>query len=301
MSAVLEADSASEEEVNVRELARLKALRDMFGERFARTFHSPVLFMQNQVLESPVSIRFYKKDFEYLSKQLYLEYQFRSWNGFNADILARFNEITLRKLEAIRTLMTNTVNRLQKLLDQNGYKLDGSLFPTNLRIDQLPIIAAQARQYFEILTMLDRVYMLSGTCNLFGVIDSQQRAEAEFICKKSVRAFRSIMQQEVVKVYREADRLMKEQQNAGLVDKTMVDLVQQQAESIKTFDAASDEEGHTENGMRLGGADASQLIDDSAATSTAAAAATTSPKKRLARKVEPAEAAPAESVDAPAS
>jgi hypothetical protein len=266
------------------EIERLKSLRDVFGDRFAKTFHSPVVFIPNQVLESPVSQRFYKKDFEYLSKQLYLEYQYRSWKGFNGDILERFSEVTLKKMEAIRTLMTNTINRLQKLLDQNGYKVDGSLFPATLRIAQLPIIAAQARQYFEILTMLDRVFLLSGTCNLYGVIDSKQRAEAEMVCKRAVRAFRSIMQFEVVKVYREGDRLVKEQHAAGHADPKMVELVAQQGESIKAFDTVSDEESHTENGMNLGGADAGQVIDDAAAVSTAAAAT----KKRTPRKSEPA-------------
>jgi hypothetical protein len=293
------AEATTIQENAQREAARLKALNNIFGDRFVKSFASPVLFMENQELKSPVSIRFFKKDFEYLSKQLYLEYQYRSWKGFNQDILARYTELTTKKLEAIKTLMGNTVNRLQKLLDQQGYKLDGSLWPTSLKLPQMPVIAAHARSYFDVLCMLDRVYLLAGTANLFGVIDSAQRAEAEFICKKAVRAFRSVLQSEVVRLYREADRLLQEQNSAGHADPQMVALVQQQGQEIKDFAAAADEEAHTDNGMDLGGQDAAQMIEEAAAASPAAAAAGGA-KRRTSRKTADADGAGAPAAAAPA-
>jgi hypothetical protein len=259
---------------------RQRFLTEIFGERFVATFNSPVLFLDAQELKSPVAIRFFKKDFSYLSKQLYLEYQYRSWKGFNVELLDRYSELVTKKLENINVLMTNTVNRLQKLMETQGHKLAGSLWPTCVQHD-VPIIAGQARAYYEVLRSLEQVYLLAGTANLFGVIDSAQRAQAEFTCKKAVRAFRSVLQTEVIKLYREADRLVNEQKSAGHVDKRMVELVEQQGQDIKTFDAASDEESHTDSGMDLGSADAGQLIDDAAAASTAAAGAA---KRRTTKK-----------------
>lgn len=270
-----------------RQARRHKALEQIFGGKFIHTFASPYLLLEDHVIESPVAVRFYKKDFAYLSKQLYLEYQYRSWKGFNADLLARYAEITSTKLVNINTLMTNTVNRLKKLMDTQGHKEDLTLWPAVHKCD-VPIIAAHARSYIDMLKMLDRVYALAGTANLLGVIDSTQRAEAEYICKKAVRAFRSILQTEVVKLYREAERIIREQHSTGHVDQAMASLVQQQGEDIKDFDKSSAEDEAGDNAMDLKGADASQIIDDSAAASTAAAAAAGKKRPRAPAKTDAA-------------
>jgi hypothetical protein len=282
---------------------RHKALEVIFGGRFVQTFPSPYMVMDDHVLRSPVAIRFYKKDFAYLSRQLYLEYAYRSWKGFNADLLQRYADVTSAKLGAIRVLMNNTVNRLTKLLEQQGHKADLTLWPAEHRCD-VPIIAGQARQYIDMLSMLDGVYTLAGTANLLGVIDSTQRNEAEFICKKSVRAFRSILQTEVVKLYREAVRLQNEQQSAGQLDQKLTEIVAQQGQDIQAFHASSQEEENADESMRLGSADPGQLIDDAAASSSAAAAAAGG-RKRPSKPKEPTvggeSQAPASSpVEAPA-
>ncbi len=272
------APQASTQDESKRLARRHKALERIFGAKFVKTFASPYMVIEDHVILSPVAVRFYKKDFEYLSKQLYLEYQYRSWKGFNAELLKRYAEITSTKLANIKVLMTNTINRLRKLLDQQGYKEDLTLWPAAFK-DDVPIIAAHARSYIDMLKMLDDVNTLAGTANLMGVIDSTQRAEAEYICKKAVRAFRSILQTEVAKLYREAERIIREQHSSGQVDQAMADTVAQQGKDIAAFDKSTEEEEHGDLGMDLKGADPSQVIDDAAATSTAAAAAAAGRKR----------------------
>lgn len=250
--------------------ARQQALADIFGPKFVATFQSPVAYLDGVTLASPVSIRFFKKDFAYLSKQLYLEYQYRGWKGFSPDVLAKYQEITTRKLAAIKIHMNNTINRLSKLVEQNGVSLNTSIFP-NAQTMTVPIIAAHARSYLDVLMDLDKVYLLAGTANLFGVIDSSQRAEAEFLCKKTVRAFRSVLQTEVIKLYREADRLIREQQGKGIVNAEMKAVVDEQGQAIADFESSSGQEDRHEVGMDLGGADPGQIIDSAAANSTALA------------------------------
>jgi len=281
-----------------RQARRLKALERIFGAKFVKTFASPFMVIDDHVIYSPVAIRFYKKDFEYLSKQLYLEYQYRSWKGFNADLLARYADITSTKLANIKILMTNTVNRLRKLLDQQGYKEDLTLWPAPFK-DDVPIIAAHARSYIDMLKLLDEVNALAGTANLMGVIDSTQRAEAEYICKKAVRAFRSILQTEVTKLYREAERIIREQHSAGQVDQAMSEMVTQQGKDIAEFDKATQEEEHGDSSMDLKGADPNKLIDEAAAASTAATAA--AGRKRTARAKPDADAGSAAGAPAPAA
>jgi len=275
-----------------------KALESIFGNKFVHTFASPYLVLEDQSIVCPVAVRFFKKDFPYLSKQLYLEYQYRSWRGFNAELLQRYADVTSTKLANIKILMTNNINRLRKLLESQGHKAELSLWPSVHKCD-VPIIATLARTYMEVLAMLDQVYTLAGTANLMGVIDSAQRAEVEFVSKKAVRAFRSILQTEVVKLYREAQRLMREQQSAGIVDQSMSAIVAQQGQDIAAFDKSSKEDENTDEGMRLNGVDAGQLIDDAAAASTAAVAATGGTRKRTSKKAENGEAPAAAPAPAP--
>lgn len=263
---------STQDDASKRLARRHKALEAIFGGKFLHTFLSPYMVIEDHVIECPVGIRFYKKDFNYLSKQLYLEYQYRSWRGFNPELLDKYATIITTKLAAIDTLMQNNINRLQKLLDQQGHKADLTLWPLVHKTD-VPIIASQARAYIGVLQKMDRLYTLSGTANLLGVIDSAQRADVEFTGKKAVRAFRSILQTEVTRLYREAERIMKEQHQAGRVDVAMAAVVQEQGKDIAEFDKSSQQEQDEDSTMDLGGADPSQVIADASAASAAAAAA----------------------------
>jgi hypothetical protein len=247
---------------------RQGALVQVFGNDYAHNLQTPVVFLDEETLESPPSIRFYKKDFAYLSKQLYLEYQYRSWISFNQDVLARYNEVITKKLANINILMDNTITRLEKLLSQNNVSLESTLYPNPVTLT-VPVIATHARSYFLLLVALDRVNLLAGTANLLGVIDSTQRAQAEYICKKAVRAFRSIMQTEVIKIYREAQRVIQEQRTGGKVNEGMSAIVEQQGKEIAAFTATANDGSDADASLDLGGMDPAKLIDDAAAASVA--------------------------------
>ncbi|MCV0439042.1 MAG: hypothetical protein K5880_10445 [Hydrogenophaga sp.] len=264
--------------INQITATRQRALVEVFEAGFASNFQSPVVFLDNMQLQSPLSVRFYRRDFAYLSKQLYLEYQYRSWRGYNPEVLDRYNEVITKKLTNINIMFTNTINRLEKLLQQNSVVMESSLFPNPVTVT-VPVIASHARAYFQLLSDLDRVNLLAGTANLLGVIDSKQRTEAEFICKKAVRAFRSILMNEVAKLYREAKRVMEEQKNGGKVDPSMSAIVAEQGKEIAAFESSADEGSEADSALAIGNADPSQLIDDAAAAAVAASAATKGRKK----------------------
>lgn len=220
---------------------RHQAMEAIFGNRFLNTFVSPYLVIEDHVIECPVALRFFKKDFNYLSKQLYLEYQYRSWRDFDAALLDRYAGIMSTKLAALDASLQQTIQRLQKLLEQAGQQADLTLWPTKYVAD-VPIIAPQARAYLTVLQKLDRVYTLTGTANLLGVIDSAQRAQAELQAKRAVRTFRSVLQTEVVRLYREAERITTAHQQAGKADAAMASLVQQQGEEVAAFAIGFEEE-----------------------------------------------------------
>jgi hypothetical protein len=289
--------AASDPEVSSPRLARRqKALEAIFGGKFLHSFQSPYIVIEDHVIECPVAIRFYKKDFNYLSKQLYLEYQYRSWKGFSLELLDKYATITTTKLAAIDTLMQNNINRLNKLLEQHGHLQTLTLWPGGFRTD-VPIIAAQARAYIGVLCKMDRLYTLSGTANLMGVIDSSQRADVEFTAKKAVRAFRSILQTEVTRLYREAQRIIAEQHKTGKVDAAMAAVVQQQSHDIAEFAASTQQEGD-DLGADAMRAEPGQLIAEAAAASIAAAAGAGPAARNTRPKTEPAAAQASEAIAA---
>ena len=274
----------------------VNAIKGLFDERFVNTFQSPVLVLEDQTLASPVAIRFFRKDFGYLSKQLYMEYQYRSWHGFNTELLDRFANLASAKLQNIQTLLGNWDSRLTKILEQAGKHRDEalSLYPQTLKVD-VPIIAAQARQYLEMLMLMDRVYILSGSANLWGLLDSQQRAQVEWTCKKALRAFRATMEQEVFKLYREAQRLQREQHSKGEADPQRDQLLAQQGKDIETFSKESQSEARQDGDTMMTGDDASQMLADAAAASAAVNGA---PARKAARKKPTADAPAAAPVTA---
>lgn len=240
----------------------------VLGDEYVQKFQSPVVFIKNATLNSPAAIRFFKKDFGFLSKGLYLDYQYRSWVGYNQEVLERFTSVINGKLDKIKTLLVNNNNRFAKLLADNNYSPDDSYFPNSITLD-VPIIAGQARAYFELLQLLDQLTALATAANLYGVIDASQRNTAETLCRRAVRAFRSVLQGECVKLYAEAGRVIRAQKEAGHDSPDMAAVHQKQGEDIAAFEKASAEDAVTDPGMDLGGMDPSDLIDHAAAASTA--------------------------------
>jgi hypothetical protein len=238
-------NAPAEQDAGPQLARRRKALEAVFGPKFLNTFASPYLVIEDHVIACPVGVRFFRKDFAYLSKQLFVEYQYRLWRDFDALLLDRYAGIVANKLAALDATMQQTINRLQKLLEQSGHPSDLTLWPTKFVVD-VPIIATQARTYLSVLQKMDRVYTLTGTANLLGVIDSTQRAQAELQAKRAVRAFRSVLQTEVTRLYREAERIATAQHQAGKTDPAVAALVQQQRQDIAEFDHATQQEVHAD-------------------------------------------------------
>src|SRR5205085_12252664 len=177
-------------------------------------------------------------------------------------------------------------NRLLKLLEQQGHAADLGLWPVVFTTD-VPIIATQARAYLDVLARMDRLYALSGTANLLGVIDSSQRAVVEFSAKKAVRAFRAVLQTEVVRLYREAERVMAEQHRSGKPDARMAAVVQQQGEEIAAFEDSTREEAQEDAATAtLVAGDVESPADAPAATLIASAPVSVRKVRRVARGAE---------------
>lgn len=263
--------------------ARRKALTEVFGEQFATSYQGPIMFIDNQILGSPTAINFFRRDFAFLSKALNREYQYRSWVGFNQELLDRYNEMITKKLTGLATLLKNWKGRFNNLLEQNGSKMDDTLYGTHVRTS-VPIISGHARTYFMLLKEVDEVFLIAAGANMLGVIDSTQRAQAEKLIKKSVRAFAAALRNEVLRLYQEGNRL-----NRGDAAPDPEKQAQQDATSaeIQAFSATMDNDAKADASLSVDGADPGALIDEAAAASTAAAGKGKTPRAKRA-SAEPA-------------
>lgn len=244
-----------------------QAVVSVFGEKFAKQFMGPIAFIDDAKLSSPTAINFFRRDFQFISKVLNYEYQYRSWNGFDQELLNRYGEMINKKLENIGMLIGNWNNRFAKLMETNGVSMESAVY-SNAIETTVPVISGHARSYFLVLKELDRLNLVAGSANLMGVINSTQRAEAEFMCKKAVRAFGAALRNEVVRLYREADRLMKEQH--GQVDTGKAETIAAQGQELQAFSDSMKQDSATDSSLNLGATDPGQIIDDAAAATAAA-------------------------------
>lgn len=182
--------------------ARLEILDSMFGKRFQGVEFSPVLW-RTMTFHSAQSRAFFKRDFAFLSRGLQLELSYRSWRAFPEASLDKFSAVTTTKLTQIRALMSGTIARLKALFQSNGLSLNDIQFPRPIT-EQVPVIAPQARQYLELLGLLDELLLLTGGAALHGLIDTKQKQAAEVGCLRGLRAFKVIVMQEKRRLFQDA-------------------------------------------------------------------------------------------------
>lgn len=262
------------------------AIITTFGDSFAKSAMGPIAFIEDANLSHPTAINFYERDFPYVSRVLNYEYQYRSWYGFDQELLNRYESIITKKLEAITTLLTGSAARIGKLMETNGVKVEGAVYSNALQVT-VPLTSGHARAYFKVLQELDRLYLTAGNANLYGVITSSQRADLEFSCKKAVRAFAAALRNEVNRLYKEATRVQRAQQGIGQEESSQATVIESQGQTLTEFGHALDEGAARDSGLNLGGEDPGQIIDD-AATASAAASKASSAKTRAKKAEEPA-------------
>lgn len=273
----------SEADAGVVSATRRKALIDVFGEEFANTYQGPVMYMDREALSSPASINLYNRDFKFISKSLQHEYQYRSWKGYNQDMLDRYADIVTKKLVSIETYLRTWVRRFEKMIVDNGHELDTTFFPNPMPVT-VPIISGHARSYFKLLKLLDDVYNMAGAASMQGACDSKIRSEAEIRSRKVVRAFSAVLRNEVLALFREADRLKRAQAERGEQADAASDA--SLAQQKKTLDDMSSD-------LKTDGSDAidpAAVIDAAAATSKAVSSVE-GKKPRATRKAVTADAA----------
>lgn len=251
------------------EVARkLEGLANVFGKEFAERLRDPVMYMK-QTLCAPMPQAMFRRDFELLSRSLFLESVYRRRVGYNYDVLDNFAKMVGEKLVDIGTLFDKRTPQMLHLFKQNGFDPEPVYFKSQSLY--IPIIAPAARSFVKLLERLDNYYQLTGHAALLGLIDGGQRRKSELEMRKAVRAFTGLVRTEHVKMRRESWRLNSER-SAHPVDAeeeamtTMAENLVAQSEK-KIDEATDDSESHV--GMDEAGAVLDSIVANGVAAATA--------------------------------
>lgn len=242
---------------------RQVALIEVFGEDFAGRFRDPVVFLR-ATYSAPPSKSFYRRDFHFLSRNLWLEEVYRRRAHFNETILDDFARMVGAKLVTFSRFLDTRMDQTTKLLAAQHHQWE----PVYLQQQDylVPVIAPAARSFIELLRKFDDYYQMLGYSNLMGVLDGSQRRKAELEARKAVRSFTAMVGSEVNKLRRESLRL---RTTVGSTEgDSDVVAAEAAADAATAALASSDDDPATHVPPEQAG----QVLDDLAATTAAAAA-----------------------------
>ena len=242
---------------------QMAAISQVFGEEYANNFQDPLIFME-ALFKSPTVKQFYKREFQLISRTLFVESVYRRRPTYNQAVLDDFAAVSARKLGDISKLLNTTCERLRVICKTNGVDPEVTYLHPERKI--VPIIASHAKTYIATLYKLDELYQLTGSANLNGLIDGSARMKAELLCRKAVRAFSAMLRNEIMKLYKESQRM---RAAAGSVADPEMDRAEAaHGQAVAEFDEKRTEDAES----AVDPANASQVIEDIAASTAAAGA-----------------------------
>jgi hypothetical protein len=245
---------------------QIDALSEVFGPEYAAKFQDPVIFL-TVTFFSPTVKQFYKRDFNLISRTLFMESVYRRLPQYNQQVLDDYSSMSARKLADVQALLTKQHDRLAKLCKDNGVSLTASYLHPDVRV--VPVIAGHAKTYIQTLKKLDEVYQLAATALLNGVIDGGVRREFELVCRKAVRTFAVMLRYEIKKLWKESSRMRTQM---SLPDAELDKAEASHTQAVADFDKAVESDMVTDPNAHVAPEQAAQVIADLAAQTTAAKA-----------------------------
>ncbi len=232
--------------------AQREAFIEVFGKDYLKGFQDPIIF-QNVSFFSPGVKSEYKHNFKVLSRCLFAEYVYRRRPQYNHALLDKFSELCANKLADIQKLLSMKIVQLEQTCEGNGADIDATYLDCVNKT--VPIIHSSARQYVQCLLLLDRLFLVSGSAALNGVISSEQRKDVELKAKKAVRAFAGMIRIETVHIRKEGQRLLA----ATGEDAELGEAMKLQDQAIVEATQADDEQSQRDPASAVGDAPQADL------------------------------------------
>ncbi len=195
---------------------RVEAFGKTFGEKYLDRFTDPIHFLNVEFFNYKMH-KFYEGNFAFISRNVFSEYVYRRRPKYNRDLLIRYHELMAKKLDGVQKLLTKYTAQIDAVIANNGGNID-EIGYVKKRIELVPVIHAQARQYLDLLQLADALFTKVAAATLQGLIDSNSKTEIEAKTILSFRAVGNTVRSETVGLRKEAQRvreLMRSEDGVG--------------------------------------------------------------------------------------
>lgn len=207
-----------------------KAFEDLFGADYAGRFTDPVLFQPVTFYSPPVSQE-YRQNFKVLSRNLFAEWVYRRRRGFNEEILDNYVKVSGNKLDGIQRLIAADRDRLRAMAEGNGIEIDAGYL--HCRNQMAPVIHSHAKEFLRCLQLFDELLQITGSLALHGMLSAVERRKVEVRARAAIRSFSATIRNESVKMRKEAQRLVAENEH----DQELVETMRSQEEAERHAEA----------------------------------------------------------------
>lgn len=248
---------------------RISALSKVFGEEYANNFTDPVIFIR-KTFSSPGVNHQYAREFDFISRTLFLEMVYRRRPMYNQEVLDAFSNLMSKKITDVLTLLQTQADRILAICkshEQTHERMENASYMHPKQV-LIPIISNHAKNYISVLEKLDLIYVLTGSAILNGAIDGNQRKKFELLCRQAVRAFSAMLRNESIKLRKESQRMRAAQNSSPDDEVSLAEAVHARSESelekANKADAAAGE-------ADIAPQDGAQVLDNLVATATATA------------------------------
>lgn len=268
--AMSEVNSTAAPSLNSDHAERISALAKVFGEEYANNFTDPVMFIRKS-FSSPGVNHQYSREFDFISRTLFLEMVYRRRPLYNQEVLDAFSNLMSKKIADVLTLLNTQSERILAICKSHELTHERMEEATYMHPKQIliPIISNHAKSYISVLEKLDQIYVQTGSAILNGAIDGNQRKKFELLCRQAVRAFSAMLRHESIKLRKESQR-MRAAQNASPDDEvSLAEAVHDRSQS--ELDKAHKADAAAGDPSVIAPQDGAQVLDNLVATTNATA------------------------------
>jgi hypothetical protein len=198
----------------IKQQQRVEAFEKVFGKKYLERFTDPIHFMDVQFYNYRIH-KFYENNFQFISKNLFVQYVYRRRPAYNLDVLTRYHDIIAGKLAGVQKILTRYTGQVDAVMAANNGS-DEDIGFVRQSFEKVPVIHGQARQYLDLLLMADALFIKVAAMVLQGLMDADQKTEIE---KKVILTFRAVgntVRSEAIKLRQEAQRVASALQSEGV-------------------------------------------------------------------------------------
>ncbi len=203
-------------EIEDKNAVRTQAFIKVFGIDYTNRFTDPIHFLNGSFQNYRIH-KFYEHNFSFISRNLFAEYVYLRRPKYDRAILTRYSEVMTKKITGAGTVIKRFHDQIATILSQNNAD-DSDIGYLRPNKELVPIIHAQSRSYYDLLLLADSLFTITAAAVLQGLIDSEQKKNAENKSIIALRAIGATVRAETIVLRKEAHRVRDEMKKEGVLE-----------------------------------------------------------------------------------